>query len=87
MSAKVLLVSHVEQWDLPDHDGGRGVFVTRRFGLLVHPAVPQTSRHNQQRADVHLAGSTALVVAGRVVQHVVQCPVLGAVLQRALGWC
>lgn len=61
--------------------------MTRRFGLFVHPAVPQTSRHNQQGADVYLAGSTALVVVvGRVVQHVVQRPVLWPELQGALGW-
>lgn len=77
--------SHVEQRDLPDHDGGGGVIVARLLGLLVDPAVAQTAGHHKQRAHIHLAGAPAPLVVGGVVEHVVQGAVLGAVLQRALG--
>lgn len=56
------------------------------FGLFVHPAVAQTSRHHQQRADIHLARAAAPLVLGRVMEHVVKGPVLRPVLQRTLGW-
>lgn len=60
--------------------------MARLFGLFVHPAVAQTARHHQQRADIHLAGPPALLVMCWVMEHVVKGPVLGPVLQGALGW-
>lgn len=60
--------------------------MARLLGLFVDPAVAQTSRDYKQRADIHLAGPPALLVMGRVMEHVIKGPVLRPMFQGALGW-